>query len=64
MTPIFLGAKGIGQDSSHYSYAHIHHDMIADDFLTIDERFQKFGPFYLTIGSIIFVYMICRKIFL
>lgn len=35
MAPIFLGAKGIGQDSHHYSYANIHHDKIADDFYTI-----------------------------
>lgn len=65
MTPIFLGASGIGEDNSHYFYTLINpQTTLVEDSLTISERFQKFGPCYLTLAALIVLYMSCRKIFL
>jgi hypothetical protein len=65
MAPIFLGAKGIGEDNSHYFYTHIHPNTnLTEDSLTVGQRFQKFGPFYLTVAALVIVYMSCRKVFL
>lgn len=64
VTPIFLGAEGIGKNNSHHSYNQEHPDeeIIIEKTLTLEQRFQKLGPYYLTIAAVVGLYVLLRKV--